>query len=64
MFLNDLGDVFYRYLAVKCAFGVDYHNRAESAKSETSGLYDFYLVFKSCGFKLHFKSLCKLNASR
>ena len=56
--------ILHGNLAVEGAFGIDYHNRAESAKSETSGLYDLYLIFKSCGLKLHFQSLCKLNASR
>ena len=64
VFLDYFGNILHGNLAVEGAFGIDYHNRAESAKSETSGLYDLYLIFKSCGLKLHFQSLCKLSASR
>ena len=51
VFLNDFGNVVRRYLAVKYSLGVNYHYRTESAKTETSGLHDLDLVFKTlCGY--------------
>ncbi len=52
---NDFGDVFKRYTAVERTFGVNDHNRAESAEAETARSDDVHFFIQTLLLKLTFK---------
>ena len=63
MGINDLFQMVGRNHAVKSTFGINDHDRSESAQTEATGHYDLYLVINSAGFEKLVELLPDLRAA-
>ena len=55
MLFNNFGNVFNLDFGIEAAFGINYHNGAESAKTEAAGADNFDFFFKSLCLDFLFK---------
>ena len=61
---NDFVHIFGLNLAVEGAFGVNDHDRAECAKTETTGSNYLDFVFDACELKFFYESLANVHGVR
>ena len=57
MLFNNFGNVFNLDFRIEAAFGINYHNRAESAKTEAASADNLDFFFKSLCLDFLFKGL-------
>ena len=61
---NDLGDVVKRDSGIEGAFGINDHDRTESAKTEATGQNDLDFLIQTLGLEFLCQLFAQLNAAR